>query len=330
VDLASTFYIERSPIESRCYETIVKPGALIRIKAPRQMGKTSLMARILHQASQQGYRTVPLSLQLADGKVFADLDQFLRWLCASIGRRLRLPNKLNDYWDDIFGSKYNCTAYFEEYLLAEIDSPLALGLDEVDRVFEYPEIASDFFGLLRAWHEEAKNRELWKKLRLVVVHATEVYIPLNTNQSPFNVGLPIELPEFSLQQVAQLARLHQLNWQAASIEQLMAMLGGHPYLVRLALYHIARQDIALEQLLREAPTETGLFRDHLRGHWWNLQQHPELAAAIKTLITARGPVRLEATALFKLHSLGLVRLEGNEAQLRCELYRHYFCDRLQG
>ena len=105
VDVASVFYVERPPIESRCYETIIQPGALIRIKAPRQMGKTSLMARILHYAGSQGYRTVPLSFQFADSKVFADLDQFLRWFCASVGRRLRLPNQLNDYWDEIFGSK---------------------------------------------------------------------------------------------------------------------------------------------------------------------------------------------------------------------------------
>lgn len=159
------------------------------------MGKTSLLSRILQQAKELDYLTVPLSFQLADTAVFADLDKFLRWFCASVGRRLRLPNRLNDYWDEIFGSKDNCTAYFEEYLLSEIDRPLTLGLDEVDCVFQHPEIAADFFGLLRAWHEEAKSRDLWKKLRLVVVHSTEVYIPLNINQSPFNVGLPIELPE---------------------------------------------------------------------------------------------------------------------------------------
>ncbi|HBY77530.1 MAG TPA: molecular chaperone Tir, partial [Cyanobacteria bacterium UBA11148] len=67
------------PIESRACETILQPGALIRIKATRQMGKTSLMARILYHASQQGYRTVALSFQLAEGKVFADIDKFLRW-----------------------------------------------------------------------------------------------------------------------------------------------------------------------------------------------------------------------------------------------------------
>ena len=39
VDLASLYYVERPPTEKNCYETVLKPGALIRIKAPRQMGK---------------------------------------------------------------------------------------------------------------------------------------------------------------------------------------------------------------------------------------------------------------------------------------------------
>ncbi|NJK30720.1 MAG: protein kinase, partial [Acaryochloris sp. SU_5_25] len=243
VNVASGFYIERPPIETRCAETVMEPGALIRIKAPRQMGKTSLMARILHQAASRGLNTVSLNLQLADGKVFTDLDQLLRWLCASVSRRLRLPNRLQETWDDIFGSKYNCTAYFEEYLLTETEGPLTLALDEVDRVFEYPEIASDFFGLLRAWHEEAKNQEIWQKLRLIVVHATEVYIPLNTNQSPFNVGLPIDLPEFTLAQISQLADLHRLDWDESQTTQLQTLIGGHPYLIRLALYHLAKEDM---------------------------------------------------------------------------------------
>jgi hypothetical protein len=330
VDLASAFYVQRHPIEARCFEAIAKPGSLIRIKAPRQMGKTSLMARILNSAEAKGCLKVPLSFQLADGKVFADLDKFLRWFCASIGRRLKLPNRLADYWDEIFGSKDNCTAYFEEYLLAEIDKPLALGLDEVDLVFEHPEIASDFFAMLRAWHEEAKNRDIWKKLRLVVVHSTEVYIPMNINQSPFNVGLPIELPEFTSEQVQDLSQRHGLDWNATQVEQLMAMVGGHPYLVRVALYNIARQDMTLEKLLQEAPTEAGIYGDHLRRHLWNLQQRPELVEAVKQLVAASKPVRLESVQGFQLESMGIGHLQGNEVIPRCDLYRRYFSDRLLG
>jgi class 3 adenylate cyclase len=328
LDLASAFYVERPPIETYCYETIVQPGSLIRIKAPRQMGKTSLMSRILQHAEQQGCRTVALSFQLADGKLFTDLDKFLRWFCANIGRELDLPNRLADYWDDIFGCKVNCKTYFEDYLLKEISSPLVLGLDEVDCIFQYPEIAADFFGMLRAWHEQAKRSDRWKKFRLVMVHSTEVYIPMNINQSPFNVGLPIELPEFTPVQVLDLARRHGLDWKTNQVEQLMAMVGGHPYLVRVALYRIARQDMTLEQLLQAAPTEAGPYGDHLRRHLWNLEQYPGLVAAIRKVVATTEPVRVEAMQAFKLESMGLVRLQGNEITTRFDLYRRYFLARL--
>ncbi|WP_346291513.1 AAA-like domain-containing protein [Sphaerothrix gracilis] len=328
VDLASLYYVERPPTEANCYETVLNPGALIRIKAPRQMGKTSLMSRILLYAEEQEYLTVPLSFQLADAAIFSNLDKFLRWFCASVGRRLRLPNKLNDYWDEIFGSKDNCTAYLEEYLLPEISQPLVLGLDEVDMVFEHPNIAADFMGLLRAWHESAKTNALWKKLRLVVVHSTEVYIPMNINQSPFNVGLPIELSEFSPEQVLDLAQRHGLNWDEKAVNRLMKMVGGHPFLVRVALYQVARKERTLDELLAIAPTEEGPYGDHLRRHWWNLEQRQEMAEAAKRVVAAAGPVRLEPIQAFQLHSMGIVHLQGNDVMPRCDLYRRYFSDRL--
>lgn len=328
VELASAFYVERPGIDERCYEAIAKPGALIRIKAPRQMGKTSLMARILQRSTILGYRTVPLSFQLADSKVFTDLDQFLKWFCAVVALELQLPARLADHWHGIFGSKVSCKSYFEHYLLANTTEPLVLGLDEVDRVLQYPELTSDFFGLLRAWHEEAKNREIWRKLRLVVVHSTEVYVPMDINQSPFNVGLPIELPEFKSVQVQDLAQRHGLAWGTSEIERLMVMVGGHPYLVRLALYYIARQEITLSELLKTAPTDAGLYSDHLRRHLWNLSQHPELAAALYKVVSADSPVQLESIRGFKLQSMGLVHLRGNEVTPRCNLYRDYFRVRL--
>jgi serine/threonine-protein kinase len=333
VRLASAFYVERVPDEALCYKAILQPGALIRIKAPRQMGKTSLMARILYQAKEQGYRTVPLSFQHADTAVFRNLNELLQWFCARITRKLRLPYQVDDHWTDTYGSKDNCTAYFEDCLLSQTDQPLVLGLDEVDRVFKYPEIADDFFALLRAWYEEAGygdlDSDLWAKLRLVVVHSTEVYVPLDINQSPFNVGLPIELSEFSPEQVWDLAQRHGLNWRLTQeVEQLMKMVGGHPYLVRVALYHLAQQQLTLAQLVTIAATEAGIYGDHLRRHLWNLQQHPELAAAFSKVVKTSEPVELESVLAFKLHSLGLVQLQRNEVRPRFELYRQYFRDRL--
>jgi len=332
VRLESPFYVERPPIEVQCYQEIVHPGALIRIKAPRQMGKTSLMARILDQARKQGHRTVHLSFQLATSDVLSNVDKLMRWFCLCVSRSLHLPNQLTDYWDDIFDGNYNSTSYFEQYLLAATNSPLVIGLDEVDRVFAYPEIANDFFGLLRAWYERAKygdhDSDTWQKLRLIVIHSTEVYIPMNLNQSPFNVGLSIELPEFTPKQVQDLAQRHPLDWTAAQVEKLMHLVGGHPYLVRLAMYHVAHQAITFEQVLEQATTEAGIYSDHLRRHLWNLEQYPELAAAFGEVVTTNAPVPLKSILAFKLHSMGLVTIAGNHATPRCDLYRQYFVSNL--
>lgn len=333
VRLASAFYIERQPQDTQCYDEILKPGALIRIKAPRQMGKTSLMARTLFKAQEQGYHTIPLSFQHADREIFSSLEQLLRWLCVRVARKLNVPPRLKDFWTSAYGSKDNCTAYFEDYLLPEIATPLVLGMDEVDRIFQYTDIVDDFFGLLRAWYEEAGygvgGSSLWEKLRLVIVHSTEGYIPLDINQSPFNVGLPIELKEFNLEQVTDLAHRHGLRWSADQIQRLMTLIGGHPYLVRFAFYHIIQRELTWKQLLTTAPTESGIYGDHLRRHLWNLNRDPALVAAFSQVLASQTPVSLESAHAFKLHSLGLVKLQGNGVVPSFELYRQYFSERLR-
>jgi serine/threonine-protein kinase len=282
------------------------------------------MARILHYAAGHQYTTIHLSFQLAEKKIFQNLEKFLQWFCANISYSLGLPNQLEDYWDEFLGSKVNCKAYFEQYLLAEIERPVVLGLDEVDLVFSYPEIAEDFLSLLRAWHEEAKRRDVWKKLRLVVVHSTEVYLPMDINQSPFNVGLPIDLPEFDREQVGVLAGKYGLNWENERVEKLMKLVGGHPYLVRLALYHIANKDITLEELIKNGAGENNLYSDHLKRHLWNLEKYPSLLEGIKQISISDTPVRLSSEQAFKLDSMGLIKFQGNEVIFRCQLYQRFF------
>ena len=329
VPLDSSFYIQRPPVEELVYAELLKPGSVTRIKAPRKMGKSSLLLRMLARATTEGYRAVTLDFQQADETIFSSLNKFLRWFCANIARQLNLKPLLDDYWDEDMGSKVSCTIYLEGYLLEQINSPLVLALNEVNLLFEHPKIAREFLPLLRFWHEQAKQVEILQKLRLIVVHSTEIYVSLNINQSPFNVGLPIKLKPFTWEQVQELARRHQLNWTTGNqAQQLMAMVGGHPYLVRLALYYLSVREITLEKLLREAPTEAGIYRDHLRGHWGMLQKQPELATAIKEVVTAKQNVQLKSLVAYKLDSLGLIFLEEGECTPSCPLYRQYFAEQL--
>jgi hypothetical protein len=326
VAMDSPLYTERAGVESLCYEAVLHPGALIRIKAPKLMGKTSLLNRILAYSANHNCQAVYLDLSSVDRSILTDLDKFLRWLCCMVGRQLKLENRLEDYWDtEILGSNDNCTAYFEEYLLAQINCPLVLGIDEVDRLFPFVHVIEDVFGMLRSWHEKGKITDRWKQLRLVLAHSTEAYIPLDINQSPFNAGIPVELAEFDNHQIQHLAQLQGLDWPATAVEALMQTVGGHPYLVRLALYHIAFGKVSLAKLLAAAATESGIYCDHLRRYLEILQQSPQLLEAFRAVVFAADSVELASIPMYKLHSMGLVQRQGNDVMPWCNLYRDYFC-----
>ncbi|MEH1906049.1 MAG: AAA-like domain-containing protein [Nostoc sp.] len=328
VPLDSPFYIEQTALEMQVCDEIRKPGALVRIKAPREIGKTSLLLRTLDYAARQGYHTVSLNLEQIDDIILNDLNRFLRWLCSNVTRQLQLEPKLEEYWDEDIGSKISCSLYFRNYLLKQIDTPLVLSLDEVQYIFEHPLVAKDVLPLFRSWYEEAKREPIWQKLRLIIVHSTEIYVPLQLKQSPFNVGLPIELSSFNVEQVQQLAQRYGLNWtDYQEATELMAMLEGHPALVHTAIYHLSRKQITFAQFLDTAATPSGIYLHHLQRHQVTLQEQPELAKALDIVINSHQPISLDPSMTYKLISMGVIKQLRDKVIPTCELYRQYFTSR---
>ncbi|MDK3159816.1 AAA-like domain-containing protein [Kamptonema cortianum] len=88
--LNSPFYVYRPPQEELVCQEVEKPGSAIRIQAPRKMGKSSLLTRLLAHAKAQGYGVAHIDFQEVDRAAFGSLDKLLRWLCANVSRRLRL------------------------------------------------------------------------------------------------------------------------------------------------------------------------------------------------------------------------------------------------
>ena len=333
ISINSPFYIERPPIEEMGYNELQQPGCVVRIKAPRKMGKSSLLNRMLTQAVSWGYGTVYLNFLEVDAETFNSLEQLVRWFCANATKQLKLPAKLGEYWDIDLGTKVSCRLYFEEYLFITKDTPIVIAMNEVNRLFEYPVIASDFLPMLRSWHELSKHNKLWENLRLIVVHSTEVYVPLQLHQSPFNVGLVLKLPQFTPQQVQDLALRYELSWAAGEsglkrLEGLISMVGGHPYLVQLAFYTISKSGISLENLIKNARKPDGIYSAYLRDLLVTIQQDSDLHIALNKVLKSDNGVPLEAITAYKLESLGLINFEDNLAKIGCDLYRLYFLEQL--
>ncbi|PSB20381.1 hypothetical protein C7B65_08050 [Phormidesmis priestleyi ULC007] len=330
----SDFYVERPPLESQCYDTIFsQSGALIRVKAPHRMGKTWFVEHLLNQVQENQYRSATLSFRDADRAVFTDLQTFLKWFCISVGNSLELPNQVEEKWQHGLGNNSNCTNYFETCLWASINTPLVLVLDDVDLVFEQHDIADDFCTLLRSWYDRARRvrGSAWRNLRLVIIHSTDIYGALNINYSPLaNVGNVFSLRKFYLNEVTELVQQYKLHWQADQVEQMMALIGGNPYLIHEALDHLTMHpEMTLEQFLHNAATAIDPYHNYLGELLNTLHQNSNLAAAFESIVNSTTPISIEPAYVFQLYSMGLVEVEERGVIPSCELYRRYFRDRLQ-
>lgn len=326
VRIGSDFYISRSPQQEQCFKAIAMPHALLRLKSPNRMGKSSLLVRVLEEARRLDSRTTWLDLQKCDRKFFENMDRFLQWFCAVIGRDFGVKAKPTDDWDEMFGANSNCEEFFERYLLNDDDRPLVIAIENLDRIFLHEAIEVDFCGLLRGWHEQGKHDKTWGKLRLVLAYSMESFSTKDINQSPFNVGTPIDLDEFTISQIYELAELHGLS--STQIEPIVELIGGYPYLVRLAFYNLASGANSLEQIIQSAASEVGLFGKHLTTRLAKVEKDAHLTEVLRSLINSPQPIRFDLATTAKLDGMGLILRTETGVIIRNQLYRRYFCDRL--
>lgn len=321
----SPFYIDR-PVDTIALRTIEKPGSLLTIKGPRQMGKSSLLIRAIASARRSGRRVVFLDFQLFDRRTLADGDRFFRQFSTWLTGELELSNRLDEYWIESLGNTQRCTRYVAFHVLKEIGEPLILAMDEVEKIFE-SDFRSDFFGMLRHWYNSRALNPIWNQLSLALVTSTEPYqLVSDLNSSPFNVGTVVELADFVPEQVADLNRRHNTPLNGAEQEQILKLLHGHPYLTRRALYLISSQSVSTADLFRNASADNGPFGDHLRYHLFRLHDKPELKQELLRVI--RTNTVSDEKICWRLLGAGLVRRSGNKVVPRCELYASYFREHL--
>ncbi|MDJ0844805.1 AAA-like domain-containing protein [Crocosphaera sp.] len=320
-------YIDRPPLEEICCKEACKPGSLLRIKSSKGMGKTLLVNKILSQIDGQQYRIIKLNFLEASQTIIQDLDKLLNWFSLIISKQLGLLDVFKQNWEGGLGL-YSCTSYVEDHILLAQKRPLILVLEHIDQLFPYQATADEFLSLFRVWNEKGVINETWKKLHLILSYSTENYVPADLNHSPFNVGIEIELKDFTPEQVLNLAYKYDANLKGEDLQIIINLVGGNPYLVNKAIYALTQKQISLTNFEETATTEEGIYQDHLRGHLLNLQNNHELAEAMKKVVTSSSPVDLGTNTNWKLHSLGLVTFDKNAVKSRYKLYADYLSKRL--
>lgn len=321
--LRDKLYVQR-PEDKRFKNQLTGRGTMTTIRAARQTGKSSLLVRGLRDAREQGIKVVRVDLQSFDREVFQTPEKFLRCLLDEFALQLRLNEvELTKIWSSSNKTPQSrLTHFLEDNVLCKSDCPIIFALDEADKLLP-TDFRSDFFGLVRSWHNSASWDERWENLNIVLVVSTEPFLLIaDLLQSPFNIGAKLYLADFNELQVAWLYRQHHLPPQEWDSPAIMSLLSGHPYLTRQAFYTMYIDGLTWAELERAAIVDNGPFSDHLDHLYGIILNNVDMREAIKQVL-GRGYLQDEEMG-YRLMRAGLIKKVGNTYSFRCNLYHRYF------
>jgi AAA-like domain len=320
------WHVPREREESATLGFLATPVAPAVLWGPDRFGKTWLLDCVLarlRQVGEQGCRVVRLDLERYRPGAEASLDAYLRAIAGHILTALELSDvELSTAWGRPGPPTQKLSWLMRRQILPLAGERLILALDNVDAVCAFS-FQDDFFGLLRAWVEQS-NTEPWSGLRLLLALATSpVLLRTTTASSPFNLAPPIELDDFDAAQISQLAARHGVEWSDEDSARLMAWVGGHPYLARLAVFQMARQGVSLSTVLESPASQNGVFGEHLSRCLSRLRERPRLWDAVHRLLDEPA-ASISSESYHCLSGMGLIVQEGGASRLRYPLYERFF------
>jgi len=324
IPLNSNFYVTRT-VDEQFMEALQRRHSIVLLKGPRQVGKTSLLARGIQRARESGIQVVLTDCQKLQNAPMHSLEDFLLTVSTLLAKQMKLPVSPKSVWDSDCMPTLNFETYFMEHLLTATKQPVLWAIDEADYLFHHP-FSSEVFSLLRSWHNERALNPITPchRLTIAIAYATESYLFIkDQNQSPFNVGTKLVLTDFTLEQLTDLNGRYGTPLRTpAELQEFFDLVGGHPYLVRAGLNDLVSHSLSVEQFSQQATQDEGVYGDHLRRIVMLLHRDPQLSEIVRNIL--RGKPCPDYDSFYRLRSAGILRGESkDQPQFRCQVYADY-------
>ncbi|MCG8424551.1 MAG: AAA-like domain-containing protein [Proteobacteria bacterium] len=317
----SKYYVKRRE-DDTALRALDQQGVTIVITGARQMGKSSLLIQLLSKISA-AKRVIYVDFQAFSRSDHREADPFYLAFCSMISNPVDMLHRIAEYQNNPLSNNQRCTYYLES-ILKRVQLPIVLAMDETESILSAP-FRDDFFGMVRSWHNRRAAEPIWKNLDLMLVRSTDNEFITDPSQSPFNVGLQIRMNDFTPEHVAVLNRSHDRPFEDSELDHLIQLIGGHPYLVRQALYEVASKRFTVAGLFDRAADDEGPFGDHLRYFLLRLYDDPQLGLGLRRVISRQsGLAELDRRITYRLLGAGLIKLQGGQYIPRCKLYNDYF------
>jgi WD40 repeat protein len=226
-------YVERQA-DRDLYEGLSR-GEFCYVLHSRQMGKSSLMARVAARLREQGVTVLSLDLS-AIGQNLTP-EQWYDGLLRLIAWQLDLDEELEAYWQasERLGPLQRWMGALRQVVLPRCPGRVVISIDEIDAVRSLPFSTDEFFaGIRECYNRRTEDPEFASLTFCLLGVASPADLIRDTRTTPFNIGRRIELTDFTAAEAAPLAaglgRKELLR--VALLQRVLHWTSGHPYLTQ--------------------------------------------------------------------------------------------------
>lgn len=216
------------------------------VLAPRQIGKSSLRVRTQERLRARGIRCASVDLtSIGSG---ASADEWYFSVASAVAEELGLPDDLDTFWGRHrrMSPVRRFRQFLYDVLLGDAGSPAVVFIDEIDVTMSLPFSRDDFFGLIRATHQERAVDPRWNRLSFCLIGvAAPLDLVADPERTPFNTSCAVRIDDFTRAEARTflpgLAGAADTGERPeALLDAVIAWTGGHPALTQRLCYWLTR------------------------------------------------------------------------------------------
>jgi PAS domain S-box-containing protein len=216
-------------------------GEFCYILNPRQMGKSSLMVRMINHLQHEGIYCAPIDMTRIGSETVTP-EQWYKGIASELARRFDLRTKVNlkTWWQERedLSPVQRLGEFIESVLLVEVGTPttqLIIFIDEIDSILSLSFPVNDFFALIRSCYNQRSINPVYQRISFALFGvATPAELITNTKITPFNIGQFIQLEGFKEHEAQPLLQglAERVSNPQTILKAVLAWTNGQPFLTQ--------------------------------------------------------------------------------------------------
>ena len=294
-------YIERQC--DREYYDLLKERKYCYVFNCRQMGKSSLRVRVTHKLQAEGIVCATIDPQKIGVEVTC--EQWYASAIRSLVGDLDLKSKFDlRSWireRELLSPVQRFAEFIETVVLQEIDTPIVIFVEEIDRLLSLKFGMDDFFGLVRSFFEDRTKPDYNRITFSFLGVATPTDLIKGRGTSGFNIASAVEMAGFTINEAIPLmdGLANRISNPEVYLEEAINWTGGQPFLMQKLLEMIEKSlnDIHPPNNVVEWVQE--LVQKCIVSNWESQDAPPHLTTIRDRVITVGDDLRGQMLSYYR-------------------------------